>query len=559
MPAGTIQGNLGHYYWQESEGHIHIWFWDENTKKRPLVSERDPDREALRILGTFSLKKGIVAIVLGAASLALIRQLKKQKEHYGGDILLVEKDELFLHQWERLFPDIFADLVVYTGHNPEELERFIENLSMEQLMGYRIISVPGSVAIDSFFYRNTEKKIKELFAARLSDLFTRLEFEERWIWNILYNIPHMARAKAVRSLFQTMAGKDALLVATGPSLRYSLNWLAKMQTRVFLACADSAYRVLHCAGITPHLVYTLDAQSYTLRHFLGLPRGKMGQFPILVADIVANPQVLRRWEGELFLSTTVHFSETKRSTTPGYEIVEEYFLKDSHLGDIQSGGSVATSLFDLLRQMNFARIILVGQDLAYTYRQIHTIGTHHSREWLSGRVNRFWPLENIEEAILHRRHTWSEVSLEGRKIPADYVLSLYRKWFAEAAKSIPQKVIQASFDGLSIEHSWRIKATDSFIAGEDNFAPERIMLYIKKCPPILARESFYEKWVYFLRELDHKLKDALMNYAGRRYEILAQRVQENSKKDLLLKKKIAREQWFLKLIERYRHLYERHI
>ena len=55
---------------------------------------------------------------------------------------------------------------------------------------------------------------------------------------------------------------------------------------------------------------------------------------------------------------------------------------DIFLGDVQSGGSVATSGLDLLRGLGYDPIILIGQDRAYTGREIHSTGTHHNEKWL---------------------------------------------------------------------------------------------------------------------------------------------------------------------------------
>lgn len=550
MPEKLISGDLGTYLWQKHDGQTHIWILLENTKKRPLVSI-NPTREASRILGNFVLKEGYLAIVLGAASLQLIQLLQKQRQENGGEILVVEKDSRFLKEWVALFPEFFRGIVLLSPENREALENYLENLAVEKILGYRIFSLPGSFSLDPNFYQEEEKRIKELLATKLSDLFTRVEFEERWVWNSLTNLLFLPSGKAVKNLFQTMAGRDAILISTGPSLRQSLPWLKKLEKKAFLACADSAYRVLHSAQITPHLIFTLDSQSYTLRHFLGLPCGKKGEFPILVADIVANPQVIFRWQGDIFWSTTVHFGNEKRVTTPGYDFLEEYFLNGESLGDIQSGGSVATSLFDLLRQMNFSRIFLVGQDLAYTYRQIHSTGTHHTLAWISQNTNRFWPVENIEEAILHKRHIWPETSLNGKKILADYVLSLYRKWLGDAAFYLKGRVYQASADGLFIENTLCQKFSEDFLPVDSHFPNEKILLYLEKSPPVFFSQSHIEKIFEFYEKLAQKTAFPFLKYVGRKYEILAQRTEEAAKKTIFLEKKKAREKIFQERLSLY--------
>ena len=165
-----------------------------------------------------------------------------------------------------------------------------------------------------------------ILSGRFSDFFTRLKFEKIWLKNIFSQTVLFQKFRAVHSLFQKFSHQTVVLVSTGPSLRGSLSILKKIQNQVFIACVDSAYRVLKRSGITPHIIYTLDSQTYTLRHFLGLPLGSKNAFPILIADLVANPQVTTRWKGELFFSNTCKIQNNIRETTPGTEFIEENLL-----------------------------------------------------------------------------------------------------------------------------------------------------------------------------------------------------------------------------------------
>ncbi len=92
------------------------------------------------------------------------------------------------------------------------------------------------------------------------------------------------------------------------------------------------------------------------------------------------PAILRSYGGPRILSTTSKYftdrhGNTRRETTPVMDWIERY---TEPIGDIQSGGSVATSAFDLLLNLGCDPVILVGQDLAYTGREIHSSGTYHN-------------------------------------------------------------------------------------------------------------------------------------------------------------------------------------
>lgn len=450
-----IDGALAQYRYTQSDSQTMFLVRTEKTKNwMPLISARDSQKEVKRILGNFSLKKGYMAIVRGVSAVPTIWHLANMQKKMGGWIIVLEADETLA---KTMKPKLPKNLKIISPISKIELQNYIESFPIEKLKGYRFLSLT-SIRLAPEFYAEYEHYIKETFASRLSDLFTRLEFEPTWLKNALHQLKHFTRAKPAAATFGQFSG-TAFLISTGPSLRMHLPWLKKNQNQLFLSCADSAWRVLHKAGITPDLIFTLDSQTFTYQHFAGLPLPQTGKAPALFADIVSNPKVIDIWKGSLYFSQTSHYLGDDRHVTPGCDVLEKEFFSDSVgtlPGDVQSGGSVATSLFDLLRQMGFQSIILLGQDLAYTHREIHCTGTHHTDKWLAKNVNRFSSLEQINNAVLKKRHISYEPSLIGKKVPADYILSLYAKWFSESAKTVPISIRNATFNGLNVANLERI-------------------------------------------------------------------------------------------------------
>lgn len=457
MALGELTGKCAQYRFGYEEGRFSIFASTEKLKGISLVSTRDPVREAERHIGAFRLKAGMLAVVGGLAHLPMLEMLAEQLKHpanRGGIILAFEADSELYLALRKLRPGLFTEIAVIVPENLSVLPELVEKIDVEHFAGYRVFENRPSIDLNPAFYAEAITDFKKRLASRFSDLFTRLEFEERWVFNSLSKLPIMPRMRAVSSLFGLGKGARALIVSTGPSLRESLAEIALRQDHDFIACADSAYRVLVRAGITPHLVFSLDSQAHTTKHFALLPRGKRQQYPILVCDAVSNPAVARDWQGEICLSFTAQYPDDRRVVSPGCDFLEQEQLFEGAAGiipgDLQSGGSVATSIFDLMRLMEFDEIVLVGQDLAYTHREIHTPGTHHTDEWLGKTTNRLQPLENINERVLRRRHTRRETSLTGRPIVTDYILSLYRDWFTNAIASVQGNITNATIDGLQI-------------------------------------------------------------------------------------------------------------
>ncbi|HNE18066.1 MAG TPA: DUF115 domain-containing protein [Turneriella sp.] len=550
MATGELTGKYAHYHFGYEEGRFSIFADTEKLKGISLVSTRDPAREAERHIGAFRLKPGMLAVVAGVAHLPMLEMLAEQlrsPEGKGGVILAFEADtELYL-SLRKARPDIFADVAVIVPETLSVLTELVEKIDVENFVGYRVFENRPSIDLAPPFYSGAVTDFKKKLASRFSDLFTRLEFEERWVFNSLSKLPSLSSMRPVSALFGLGAGAKALIVSTGPSLRDSLAEIAANRERYFIACADSAYRVLVRYGITPHLVFSLDSQAHTAKHFGLLPRGKKGAFPILVCDAVSNPVVARDWRGEICLSFTAQYPDDRRVVSPGCDYLEEgqFFAGTPGLipGDLQSGGSVATSIFDLMRLMEFDEIILAGQDLAYTRREIHTPGTHHTDEWLSKTTNRLQPLENINERVLRRRHTKREVSLTGRPIVTDYILSLYRDWFVNAMQAVPGKTVNATRDGLQIPGAKQKETIMTETAGKN----QEILQKLLAAPPMVT----YPQRVTALKD---KIQGAnrenperdlpFLRYVGRKYSIKALRSPEQARR--LKEKQLVKQRNFLR-------------
>ena len=276
---------------------------NENNNDRiflPIFSIHNTKREIERKLSNFSLRKGFLAIVIGICNIPLIEYFIQEKNKQGGSILVLEADteiaDYILQEhpfWEKEINCIFTN-------DHSRLEKFLSKIPLENFYGYRFFLNPICQKLAFSAYNSLLQSFSTILSGRFSDFFTRLKFQEVWLKNIVLQTILFSEFHAIHSLFHQFSNQTVILVSTGPSLRMSLPFLKKIQNRVFIASVDSAYRILIRSGITPHIIYTLDSQTYTMRHFLGLPLGEKNTLPILIADLVSNPQVTRRWKGELF-------------------------------------------------------------------------------------------------------------------------------------------------------------------------------------------------------------------------------------------------------------------
>lgn len=502
---------------------VYVTNADENGATRPaaLASRYDPGKDAARTiaaLGGRPIRGTDIVLVLGLGNPVILSQLTPML----GEKQICLAVDAHLELGRRLCaedPDTLRYLArpgchLFAGDELlASLRSYIEGLPAERLSGLRVLRHPASLRLAQEFYEAVEAEIRDIIKSKMSDLLTRFEFEQLWLKNILINsrylppgpaglsaaiAPSQPAANAempgvasgafarpgeqssdtatVSAFANALKGVPGLLVSAGPSLRDSLELIALAKSRAFILACDTALKPLLKASIKPHAVVTLDAQRHTLFAF----QGTQSEDTVLFADLVSNPAVLRQisesFKGLVF-STTAQVSYSAdgtlhREVTPGTEHAE---LIHGTVGAVQSGGSVATSGFDLLRGLGCDPICIVGQDLAYTGRRIHTVGTHHQERWLPA-LSRTRSLEHIVESVVRkrktqpvsaiRRGTGTDAGGQGDEtVLGDYVLNLYRLWFDQSIPAVENRVVNLSAAGQPLEGAEHPADPEAFVRG----------------------------------------------------------------------------------------------
>lgn len=409
-----------------------------------IHSAYDPVREAERATAGFATGRATGILVCGLGLGYHVAALRKRYPDHA--IMVLEKDRDVVRLAMESCPENLegAHIIV----SPDDIPPLLENFEMDVFRGKAVYFHRPSYLLDREFYDSMVTDIGRYFSSKLSDLLTRFEFEERWMANIFANLPRAFDAGRVADLFGGFSGIPGVIVSAGPSLRRNAGLLGRMKGRALIVSVDTALKVLLRHGVEPHIVMTIDAQKHSLRHFLGERPGGT----VLLADLVSYPRIADLYPGKTFFSTTAKYYSApdgtlRREPTPAMDWVERFIDPP---GDIQSGGSVATSAFDLMLNLGCSPIVLVGQDLAYTGREIHSTGTHHNGEWLA-MTTRFLNLDSINQRVIRKRKIKYVEAYGGKgRVVSDYVFDLYRSWFEDSARKVPVPVINASGGGARI-------------------------------------------------------------------------------------------------------------
>ena len=466
-------------------------FYDGNKEIR-IHSAYMPQKEAEKSVEAFRDNGKNIILVLGAGLGYHLRELSKK--YPSKAIIAVEHDEESIRLINEHFPETFNLVKIVNSQN--DISYLFESGNFSEFNGFALYTHRPSYLINKNFYDDFVTDINRYASSKISDLLTRIEFEERWVENIITNSTHLKDSLRITSFFGKFKSCPGVIISAGPSLRKSLPLIKSIEEKAVLIAVDTALPVLCKYGIKPHFVMTLDAQKHSIKHFLGC------SIPgtILVADIVSSPDILNRYDGTKALSTTSKYyidsnGQNKRETTPFAAVIEKYC---GEIGDVQSGGSVATSAFDLLLNLGCSSIILFGQDLAYTGREIHSSGTHHNCSWLTI-TNRFTNLDTINMKIIRKRKIKYMKSCTGSTVVSDYVLNLYKEWFENSSALVKIPVINCASDGAFIENAINISGADLSEYISKKTYPAEIIEKIKKSHyPKCRIDEVYKRCLDFL-------------------------------------------------------------
>jgi len=209
-----------------------------------------------------------------------------------------------------------------------------------------------------------------------------------------------------------LAGIPAVVVGAGPSLDASLPHLAPAWDKALVLAAASALKPLAAADLSPHMALALEAKDES-RQFDGLDHGRT----LLAAATAGHPRHFSQWSGPLAL---FH--------------LQPWIARLTGLGQaLPNGGHVTSAAFSLAVLLGCDPIVLVGQDLAYTFGRTHASGRPGGEE---------------EE----RLETVEVEAIDGDRIPSSPVMLSYILWYAESAARVgaSRRLVNATTAGARL-------------------------------------------------------------------------------------------------------------
>jgi len=185
--------------------------------------------------------------------------------------------------------------------------------------------------------------------------------------HFMQNLELMLKNPTLRNLEQKGKNTDtAIIVATGPSLAKQLPLLKEIKDSVTIIAVDASLPVLEKAGIKPDIVTTLERIALTSIFYASTSVEFQKDIIFALTAIVDEKLIENIKDGQ--------FQFSMRPTGWHYR-----YMKFDDYGYLGLGMSAANMAYELVSEMEFKQVLIIGQDLAYGED-----GTSHSKDHVLG-------------------------------------------------------------------------------------------------------------------------------------------------------------------------------
>ena len=300
------------------------------------------------------------------------------------------------------------------------------NVGTSGLSDSFIFDIPSFTAHASDYFDGVRQLVKRNQRKNEINAATLKKFGKLWVKNSLRNLAELSKREGIKG-FENKALIDGkalpfLIIGAGPSLESSLPYLGELKKRMILVCVETALKSLLKTGIEPDFIILLDPQYWAWRHIAGLKAPSS----LLISEISTWPALFRFDCKKIMLC---------KSQFPVGQYFEEKLSLD--LGDLGSGGSVASAAWNFARMCGAERIFTAGLDLSFPSKQTHIKGSSAEETFhtISDRIN---SVENMTAKVLFSANSSSALNYLGEKVSTDSRMKMFAWWFEARLSACPE-------------------------------------------------------------------------------------------------------------------------
>ncbi len=439
---------------------------------RALCSRRRPLEEARRLAEAVDLEKAGTVVVLGFALGHHVEALAARAKEVSAVVVFEPDASLLRAVLERIdhsrwITDSRVILVIDADDGPG-LSQALRGLEAALAVGVEFAEHPPSRSRLAETAARFTQTFSRVFQSLRTHIVTTMVQTDVTVRNELMNVGHYASRPGVADLAGVAAGRPAIVVAAGPSLRRSIELLKTpgLRDRCVIICVQTVLRQLLAERIRPHFVTAIDYHEISRRFYENLDPADVADVT-LVAEARANPAILDAYPGPIRVPHDAFLTRTL-----GWEDRPDR-------GAMIPAATVAHLSYYLARHLGADPVILVGQDLAFTDGQYYARGAAIHDVW-APELNPFNTLESMEwQRIVRARTTLHRASDHlGRPVYTDEQMATYlaqfeRDFQADAERGLT--IVDATEGGVAKAHTSIMplaEAIRTHVAGTSELPPE---------------------------------------------------------------------------------------
>ncbi len=425
---------------------------------RALASKRQPLSEAKKLADRVDITRSASVVVTGFGMGYHVAELARRMKHTGV-IIVYEPDAALLRAvLERVDHSAWIRqtnlLLITEASNESDLSEILQPIETMLAMGVATLEHPPSatrLGEDATRFLGLLARVMQSVQTTVATTMVQTQTTLR---NLAQNLDHYTLGAGIEELKGVCAGRAAIVVSAGPSLRRNMHLLRdpKVRERIVIIAVQTVLKPLLRAGIKPHFVCALDYHEISARFYEGLSAQDV-EGVTLVVEPKVNPAVTSAFPGVV------------RCT--GDTWLDEIIGKDLSrpMGIVRQGATVAHLCYELARWLGCDPAILIGQDLGFTDGQYYAPGASIHDVW-AGELSEINTLENYEwqRIARHRSHLHKRTDVLGREIYSDEQMDSYLMQFQRDFKRDTEAgltVIDASEGGVAKLHTRIMSLADA--------------------------------------------------------------------------------------------------
>lgn len=333
----------------------HYVFNIENEKKRFFLADKNNyEKDIKELLNTVDdIKFDSLIIIFGIDTGEYLNDLYSVLCERNRILILEPNEEIFNYHKNK----ITNNNVKLFLYDKNTLKRILYSVIDSYNFNNLYVHAFGNYA--EVFKEEYELFIENLnivYFTACSPLNMAYRFKEIFIKNLIGNLKEITNVIPLNSYENINKGIPAIIVSAGPSLDKNLTEMVKHKAEIdkyFIIAGSRTLKALMLNGIKPDMIVSIDPvdDNYDMmKDYLN------ENIPLAFYEY-SNRHLLSDYRGDKILLSTILVKTIK----------ELEFLKEPYFG-----GSVAHPSIDIANYMGCSPIILVGQDLAFTYDKNHS-------------------------------------------------------------------------------------------------------------------------------------------------------------------------------------------